>query len=910
MFSAANSPLRPRRLILVCGWIAGLCGLAADAVGQGSVADDRAALEALYHATGGPSWTNNTNWLSDAPLGEWYGVETAESGRVEGLRLGGWNDAQRRTVGNGLSGSLPSELGGLVHLRELRIEGNEALTGPIPAELGNLLNLEGLSLGGNELTGSIPATLGNLTGLRDLSLWGHAWTAGAPAPAWLGALTNLEALDLGGHGLTGPIPADWRNLTRLHGLHLWGNSLTGTMPAWLGDLTDLRGLGLNDNRISGPIPPELGSLTRLETLDLGYTPLFGAIPPALAGLSALTRFHIVGTSVCVPSAGAVRTWVEALPEFESSGLTCEEPVTPVTVSFAGGTYLVLEGTHAPVRVRLSTALDRAVTIGLTATPGGGATAADYAAPATVTVWPDDTSAGADVVAHKDAAVDGGETVTLGFAGVLPPGFTAGGLATTTVTIVDDDTTEADDRAALEAFYHATGGPSWTNNTNWLSDAPLGEWYGVETAESGRVEGLRLGGWNDAQRRTVGNGLSGSLPSELGGLVHLRDLRIEGNEALTGPIPAELGNLLNLEGLSLGGNELTGSIPATLGNLTGLRDLSLWGHAWTAGAPAPAWLGALTNLEALDLGGHGLTGPIPADWRNLTRLHGLHLWGNSLTGTMPAWLGDLTDLRGLGLNDNRISGPIPPELGSLTRLETLDLGYTPCSEPSPRPWPACPRSPRFHIVGTSVCVPSAGAVRTWVEALPEFESSGLTCEEPVTPVTVSFAGGTYLVLEGTHAPVRVRLSTALDRAVTIGLTATPGGGRDRCGLCGAGDRHRVARRHVGGRGRRRSQGRRCRRRRNRHPRLRGRAAPRVHRGRPRHDDGDDRRRRHHRGGRPGGLGGALPRDRRAELDEQHELAERRAARGSGTGSRRPRAAASKGSGSAAGTTLKGGLSATG
>ena len=36
---------------------------------------DREVLETLYHATGGPSWSNHTNWLSEAPLSEWFGVE-------------------------------------------------------------------------------------------------------------------------------------------------------------------------------------------------------------------------------------------------------------------------------------------------------------------------------------------------------------------------------------------------------------------------------------------------------------------------------------------------------------------------------------------------------------------------------------------------------------------------------------------------------------------------------------------------------------------------------------------------------------------------------------------------------------------------------------------------------------------
>lgn len=34
--------------------------------------------------------------------------------------------------------------------------------------------------------------------------------------------------------------------------------------------------------------------------------------------------------------------------------------------------------------------------------------------------------------------------------------------------------------ALLAFYNATGGDNWNNNTNWGSDKPFNEWYGVHT----------------------------------------------------------------------------------------------------------------------------------------------------------------------------------------------------------------------------------------------------------------------------------------------------------------------------------------------------------------------------------------------------------------------------------------------
>ena len=65
---------------------------------------DRGALEALYNATDGPNWLNNDNWLSDAPLGEWYGVDTDASGRVTGLVLAiKWDDGAEVWVRPNLS---------------------------------------------------------------------------------------------------------------------------------------------------------------------------------------------------------------------------------------------------------------------------------------------------------------------------------------------------------------------------------------------------------------------------------------------------------------------------------------------------------------------------------------------------------------------------------------------------------------------------------------------------------------------------------------------------------------------------------------------------------------------------------------------------------------------------------------
>ena len=154
---------------------------AAGAAAQGSVEGDRAALEALYHATDGPNWDRSTNWLTDAPLGDWDGVWTLGDGRVFALGL----------TGNDMSGPIPAELGQLTRLVDLILYEND-LSGPIPAELGQLDSLESLSLYHNDLSGPIPAELGQLDSLLLLSLWANDLSG--PIPAELGQLDSLQEL--------------------------------------------------------------------------------------------------------------------------------------------------------------------------------------------------------------------------------------------------------------------------------------------------------------------------------------------------------------------------------------------------------------------------------------------------------------------------------------------------------------------------------------------------------------------------------------------------------------------------------------------------------------------------------------------------------------------------------------------
>ena len=231
------------RFLAVLAIATGLYTWTGDVRAQGSAESDRAALEAIYRATGGNNWTNNTNWLSGAPLRDWHGVETDGQGRVTNLRLGGWDETARAFVGNGLNGSLPPELGTLSGLRRLEVGGNDGLTGPIPSALGELANLESLFLQGNWLTGSIPAALGALGNLGWLGLDDNALSG--PLPAELGNLTGLRGLTLGGNALSGPLPESLSRLSALGTLNLDGGSLcvpdTRAMRAWAAAISDFRG---------------------------------------------------------------------------------------------------------------------------------------------------------------------------------------------------------------------------------------------------------------------------------------------------------------------------------------------------------------------------------------------------------------------------------------------------------------------------------------------------------------------------------------------------------------------------------------------------------------------------------------------------------------------------------------------
>ena len=295
---------------------------------------DRAALEALYRATDGPNWVNNDNWLTDAPLGEWYGVDTDDEGRVVSIKLAEFDLDTGFRAGNGLSGPLPPEIGDLANLEFLSL-GENGITGPIPPELGDLANLEFLWLGHNGLTGPIPPELGNLTNLTLLDVSVNDFSGSIPPE--IGNLANLRTLNIWGSNLSGPIPPELGGLSELEYLVLANSALSGTIPPELGNLTHLRRLWLSLNDLTGEVPPELGNLANLGSLVLEQNPnLRGRLPATFpAGLTTLDTLLLYDTGVCVPRTDAFQAFLSSLLLW--TGSTCAGSamaVPPDTVSDA------------------------------------------------------------------------------------------------------------------------------------------------------------------------------------------------------------------------------------------------------------------------------------------------------------------------------------------------------------------------------------------------------------------------------------------------------------------------------------------------------------------------------------------------------------------------------------------------
>ena len=369
-----------------------------------------------------------------------------------------------------------------------------------------------------------------------------------PIPEVLGQLKNLKDLNLNYNDLTGPIPVALGNLDSLQALSLDNNDLTGPIPETLGQLKNLQVLVLRGNQLTGPIPETLGQLNNLQYLILAWNDLTGCIPSALQAVPnndfnylELAFCHLEGGEAVVLAALYEATggdhwtdntnWLSVAPLNEWYGVTTDDEGRVTSLDLGGNQ---LTGTIPEVLIQL----EKLEFLDLSDNQLTG-------------VIPEALGQ----LNNLQALYLSGNQATY-----PPPSGLTKCIPSALQAVPNNDFNNLEIAFCLErseavvwfALYEATGGDHWTDNTNWLSVAPLNKWYGVTTDDEGRVIELNL----------TGNQLTGVIPEALGQLNNLRYLLLNHNQ-LTGPIPEALGQLNNLQALYLTDNQLTGCIPLAL-----------------------------------------------------------------------------------------------------------------------------------------------------------------------------------------------------------------------------------------------------------------------------------------------------------------------------------------------------------
>ena len=472
---------------------------------------DKAALEALYDATGGASWTTRTDWKeATSALVHTYTVTVGQSGSRRGLWLsiaGSTTGPYTTTV---TSGSCVGDTLPLAYA--YRQSGTHYL------QLNNTTNCN-----------TAPANQQPWRGL--FVRWGSRDFSG------VGQINNqaISPSPVGGVGSTFEVqlrraataPGHWHGVTvtsgRVTGLALPNNNLTGTLPDALGELTALTTLNLSGNSglTNGPLPGALSTLTALTTLNLGTTGL------------------------C--SNESTQPWVDAITAKSGSSVT--------VTTCQGPQFALLAASFTQDAAATSASYDVTFTQN---TLGATDVCSVAAAAANASTDPTDHDTTGTAITGFSASVSASTVCTISYTGT-GVAYTAGTQEAVSITVNagdgqgtdPDDTLDVTikllaletDAAALNTLYTDTAGASWRESAGWSGGVTVaalraGTVHGV-TVTDDRVTGLDLSG----------NILAGTFPAAaMAELTQLAALDLSGNVGLTGTTAAVVG-ALGMDGLT-------------------------------------------------------------------------------------------------------------------------------------------------------------------------------------------------------------------------------------------------------------------------------------------------------------------------------------------------------------------------
>ncbi|MEX0685046.1 MAG: T9SS type A sorting domain-containing protein [Balneolales bacterium] len=214
----------------------------------------------------------------------------------------------------------------------------------------------------------------------------------------------------------------------------------------------------------------------------------------------------------------------------------------------------------------------------------------------------------------------------------------------------------DDSLALVAFFHATEGQNWKNNSGWLTPDPLETWYGIYSVEEVQPDEHRV-----TRIDLRDNGLTGYVPEDLIDMDWLWRIEISSNQ-MSGPFPEVIWDLPRMRFPRMGPNFFSGEIPWEKVYTNEVVTHNILHDNYFEGQLPDIQEGNFPRAVSLDLYSNRLTGALPSGWEHLTSLRALQIQANKFTGSLDDLIG-LKDVESLerfrvGYNYGLEAGPIP------------------------------------------------------------------------------------------------------------------------------------------------------------------------------------------------------------------------------------------------------------